>query len=51
MPMPERLTYEELIDRIVAERRRIQEALEVIEEYSDRLRKAAADAQQKLIGK
>jgi F0F1-type ATP synthase gamma subunit len=41
----------QLIDMIAAEKTKIEESLEAISEYAERLRMAAADASQRLIGR
>jgi hypothetical protein len=41
----------ELIDAIAAERQKIEDALEAIRDYADRLHAAAGDARQRLIGR
>jgi predicted nucleic acid-binding Zn-ribbon protein len=41
----------ELIEAITAEKEKIEDALEAIRVYADRLRAAVADAQQRLIGR
>jgi len=38
-------------DLIQAEKRKIEEALESIQDYAEKLQRAADDAQQKLIGR
>jgi hypothetical protein len=41
----------QLVEAIAAEKDKIEDALEAIRVYADRLRAAAGDAQQRLIGR
>jgi hypothetical protein len=41
----------ELVEKIVEEKRKIEDALELIREYSKQLNSLADDTQQRLIGK
>jgi ABC-type transporter Mla subunit MlaD len=41
----------QLVDAIAAERQKIEDALEAIRDYADRLHAAAGDARQRLIGR
>jgi methyl-accepting chemotaxis protein len=41
----------ELVEKIQHEKKKIEDALEAISEYSERLRKTSDETQQRLIGK